>query len=204
MKRFVILVCFLCTTVVLSDTPSERYFAELQEAQSRYRASIADEIKSADKVVVYLVNFEVTDGLDPFYNDEKTISVKPYESRTEILSRKELSGKDLNNVLSLLSAQIAKPKHSGGAFCHFPIHGIRIYKGGEVLHEGTFCWVCENFTFRYPLDFDYLDTTNALKALFAKLLPIPEKELERFKRRYPNAIKPSEQNVPPKSDRAGG
>ena len=79
MRRFVILVCFLCTTVVLSETPSERYFAELQEAQSRYRASIADEIKSADKVVVYLVNFEVTDGLDPFYNDEKTISVKPYD-----------------------------------------------------------------------------------------------------------------------------
>ena len=49
---------------------------------------------------------------------------------------------------------------------HFPIHGIRIYSGEELLHEGTFCWVCGNFSFSYPQGSAWLDSNAELKATF--------------------------------------
>ena len=74
---------------------------------------------------------------------------------------------------------------------HFPIHGIRIYSGEELLHEGTFCWVCGNFSFSYPQGSAWLDS-NA--EFYERLLPIPQSELDRFHKKYPGAQPKGEQD----------
>ncbi len=33
----------------------------------------------------------------------------------------------------------------GGAFCHFPIHGVRVYAGDAIIFYSSFCWKCSNF-----------------------------------------------------------
>ena len=83
--------------------------------------------------------------------------------------------------------QFEKPAHGGGAMCHFPIHGLRIYKGEKVLYEGTFCWMCSNFSIQYPRGTAWLDTSADLKKLFTKLMPIPQTEMDRFYKKYPGA-----------------
>ena len=78
--------------------------------------------------------------------------------------------------------------------CHFPIHGIRVYTGDDLLHEGTFCWVCGNFSFSYPQGSGWLDTNVELKEIFTNLAPIPQSEMDRFYKKYPSVKPKGEQD----------
>lgn len=180
------LVCLPCGAQSDLD---EEFFRDLEKVEAKYRAGKAALIKKADRVVVYLVDFDGIsdeDGLDG--GDEKeAISIAPYGTRTKILSAKEIGEVDRRSLLDALSAAIAKPEHSGGAMCHFPIHGVRVFAGDELLHEGTFCWVCGNFSFSYPQGSGWLDTNADLKAIFSTAVPIPQSELDRFYSKYPGA-----------------
>ena len=33
----------------------------------------------------------------------------------------------------------------GGAFCHFPVYGLRFYRNDQLLFETSVCWKCSNF-----------------------------------------------------------
>lgn len=178
--------------LAFGDNPVDIYRADLEKAKAKYRVNQAAFLKDADRVVLYLVSFDgFTNGsLD---GDGDEIHIGPYNQWTKILKKRELGQIDSTKVLTALTKQIVEPEQSGGAFCHYPIHGIRIYKGDEILHEGTFCWVCCNFGFDYPNDSDWLDTTDELKALFTELLPIPKEELERFYKQYPQRKRKGEQ-----------
>ena len=189
-----ILIWMTFSMLAFGDDPVDIYRADLEKAKARYRVNQAAVLKKADRVVLYLVSFDgFTNGsLD---DDGGEIHIGPYNRWTKILKKRELEQIDSTKVLTALTKQIAEPEQSGGAFCHYPIHGIRIYKGDELLHEGTFCWVCSNFGFDYPNDSDWLDTTDELKTLFTKLLPIPQEELERFHEEYPQRKRKGEQDV---------
>ena len=167
------------------------FYAELQQIEAKYRAGKAEQLKAADRVIIYLVDFErIEDGGEVPFDDleeEQVISVVPYESRTKILKQKVLGQAERDQLLPLLAAQVAKPEHSGGAMCHFPIHGLRVFRGDEKLFEGTFCWVCSNFSFSYPSGSQWLDTSAALQAVMEKLMPVPRAELERFYKKFPGA-----------------
>ena len=106
------------------------FYAELQQIEAKYRAGKAEQLRAADRVIIYLVDFErIEDGGDDPFDDleeEEVISVVPYESRTKILKQKVLGQAGRDQLLPLLAAQVAKPEHSGGAMCHFPIHGLRV------------------------------------------------------------------------------
>jgi hypothetical protein len=179
-----------------NDLDSEFYDA-LEKAEAKYREGKAAQIRKADRVVVYLVDFDGISDEDAFgFGDEsETISIAPYDKRTKILNSKEVGDVDRKRLLEALSKKIAEPEHSGGAFCHFPIHGVRIYSGDELLHEGTFCWVCGNFGFSYPQGSGWLDTNADLKEIFTILMPIPQSELDRFHKKYPSA-KPKGESGP--------
>ncbi|MEM9235715.1 MAG: hypothetical protein AAGB14_02990, partial [Verrucomicrobiota bacterium] len=169
--------------------PDDVFYTDLKRIEAKYRISKARLIKKADRVIIYLVDFDgIKDAeIEVFGDDEDEISVAPYGGETRVLKSKEVVGEERKTLLAALGDQIAKPDHSGGAFCHYPIHGIRVYSGEEVLHEGTFCWVCSNFSFSYPQGASWLDTTPRLKEVFTSLLPIPQKELDRFHKKYPGA-----------------
>ncbi|MGJ8656344.1 MAG: hypothetical protein ACSHX6_07830 [Akkermansiaceae bacterium] len=184
----------LCLAVLglvaqLVSYAEEVSYEEREKIEAKYRVGHAELIKKADRVEVYLVSFDVFTSEDngPEGNSEKRIMVAPYDKTTEILSTKVVGGEDRKKLLVALGDQIAKPEQMGGALCHYPIHGIRVYSGDVLLHEGTFCWVCGNFSFSYQDGAGWLDTTAELNGIFTSLMPIPKKELERFYNAHPGA-----------------
>ena len=77
--------------------------------------------------------------------------------------------------------------------CHYPIHGIRFFRGDDFLFGTSICWVCDNYYVEYPDDFESATWEGGLSKEFEKFLttvmPIPEAELKRFKAAYPDAKK---------------
>ena len=199
-----LIALYACLPCIAQDDLDSKFYDALEKAEAKYRVGKAALIKKADRVVVYLVSFDGISDEDIFGDESESISIAPYGKRTEILKTRQIEADDRKMFLDVLSATIAEPEHTGGADCHFPIHGIRIYAGEELLHEGTFCWVCGNFSFSYPQGSAWLDTNAELKEIFTSLVPIPQTELDRFHKKYPSAKPKGEQSVPPKSDRAGG
>ena len=163
-----------------------RFNDKLDQIKAQYREEKATLIKKADRVVVYLIDFDGGADEQEFKEIGDYISIASCDKLTRALLSKELGTSDRKTLLNTLSKTISKPEHSGGAFCHFPVHGIRVYSGDKLLHEGTFCWICGNFSFRYPEGAEWLDTNTELKEIFAKLIPIPKSELDRFYEKYPS------------------
>jgi hypothetical protein len=95
------------------------------------------------------------------------------------------------------SLKLAEPS---GVLCHYPIHGIRVWKGEEILLQSSICWHCGNMGFDYPDGAGFITIEmRELKQICDELLPIPEKEIERFKlRRFGSSKKGSEGKPPPK------
>ncbi len=182
-----LIALFACLPCIAQQDLDSEFYDALEKIEAKYRADKAELIKEADRVVVYLVDFDGISDEDIFADDDETIAIAPYGKRTKILSTKEIGAGDRKRLLETLSNKIAEPEHTGGALCHFPIHGIRIYAGEDLLHEGTFCWVCKNFAFSYPQGSGWLDTDAELKNIFTKLIPIPQSELDRFHKKYPGA-----------------
>ena len=190
-----LITLYMCLPCIAQDDLDFEFYDALEKAEAKYRVGKAALIKKADRVVVYLVDFDGISDEDVFGggDDSETISIAPYGMRTKILSTKEIEAGDRKRLLETLSKKIVEPEHTGGAFCHFPIHGIRIYAGEDILHEGTFCWVCGNFAFSYPQGSGWLDTNSELEKIFTKLIPIPQSELDRFHKKYPSAKPKGEQ-----------
>lgn len=184
----------MCLPCIAQEDLDFEFYEALEKAEVKYRVGKAALIKKADRVVVYLVDFDGISDEDIFGDASETISIAPYGKRTKILSSKEIEEEDRKRLLETLSKKIAEPEHTGGAFCHFPIHGIRIYAGEDILHEGTFCWVCGNFAFSYPQGSGWLDTNFELEKIFTKLIPIPQSELDRFHKKHPGAKPKVEQS----------
>lgn len=184
-----LLVFGACFPPVAKGDLDSNFSDSLSQIEAKYCVGKAALIKEADRVIIYIVDFDrLADGdVSGFGDENESIAVAPYGKRAKILSTKVIETDDRKNLLEILSPAIARPEHTGGAFCHFPIHGIRIYSGDELLHEGTFCWVCGNFSFSYPQGSGWSDTNAALKAIFMKLAPIPQAELDRFRKMYPGA-----------------
>ena len=194
-----LITLYTCLQCIAQDDLDSEFYDALEKAEAKYRVGKAALIKKADRVVVYLVDFDGISDEDVFGggDDSETISIAPYGKRTKILSTKEIGAGDRKRLLETLSKKIAEPEHTGGAFCHFPIHGIRIYAGEDLLHEGTFCWVCGNFAFSYPGGAGWLDTNAQLKKIFAEIIPIPQSELDRFHKKYPGTKPNGEQDSAP-------
>ena len=167
------------------------FYKDFDKVSAKYRKGFAEAVLSADKVTIHLVKFDSGKDIE-FYPDlfddaEGKIVVSPYKSHVETISSNTLNEEDKTHFLKMFSSQVSKEKHSGGAMCHFPIHGVKIYKDDQIVYQGTFCWVCHNFGIGYPIGTSWLDTSKELKAFFTKRLPIPKEELDRFHKKWPGA-----------------
>ena len=165
------------------------FYKDFDKIAAKYRKGFAEAIISADKVSIHLVKFDsgekINSYLDLFDDTDDKIVISPYESHVDIISSKTLKEEDKARFLKMFSSQVSKNEHSGGAMCHFPIHGVKIFKDDQIIYQGTFCWVCHNFGISYPIGTDWLDTSKDLKEFFNKQLPIPKEELARFQKKYP-------------------
>jgi hypothetical protein len=147
----------------------------------KFRAEVAAKFSLADRVEVFLLDFAM--GEDIAYrpkDHEETFSIRPYDRETKILERREVPAEEIRHWCAAMAKTVTSEKPRKGAWCHYPIHGIRIYARGELLFETSLCWVCHN----YYCERDWQSLTedaSDLEKLLDDLMPIPEQEKIRFK-----------------------
>jgi hypothetical protein len=76
------------------------------------------------------------------------------------------------------------PDTGGGAMCHYPIHGLRVWKEENMLFESSFCWACGNYSFDYDdVVSKWMGLSPGLEQMMKELMPIPEAEIRRFEKK---------------------
>jgi hypothetical protein len=155
-----------------------------QELVRRYRAKLAEILKLADAVEIYRLNFMTEDGI-PEERENDFFPIKPDGKASEILARKRLSGEELDECRKATAELLKAPDTWEGAYCHYPIHGLRFLKGKEVVFETSFCWKCRSYFVTFWDDEEgsaswCLIASDSIQKFLEKQLPIPQAELDRF------------------------
>ncbi len=165
-------------------------FSESQKKQeATFRSDVAAALLHATHCEVYLLDFEMSDVIEdsPFKDypsDASYFPIRPYRRESKILKRTEVKGVELQNLLPTLAAVIGVTQNTYGAFCHNPIHGIRVYEGTLLLLETSFCYSCSNFYMTYPYSGSHwvgMRNADFEKALSA-IMPIPEPKNTKVKK----------------------
>ena len=173
-----------------SNTAEANYLRSVDDARDSYRAAIATRIRTAKSVELFLLKFDGMEATSDIDDSEERFDVEPYLKSTPILKRQRLNTDEAKQVVDVIAKQLEIRDLGGGAMCHFPVHGIRIYAEPfgehgietEPMFSSTFCWGCSNFTFSYPGSSGWLAVNDEMQQLMTKLLPIPQDERDRFNR----------------------
>jgi len=176
-----------------------KYFRAVDQARAEYRARLATNLRHADAVEIYLLDFETVRTF-PEGEGDAFFPILPYRQHSKILDRRRLVGEELAKCFSTTSDLLNAINPPGGADCHFPIHGVRFYRGNLVLFETSLCWKCSNYYVCYPDDEKGSWTgisSQTLKEFLLKQLPIPDAEKTRFDAKYgPKKATPTSSGEP--------
>ncbi|MDZ4406237.1 hypothetical protein [Prosthecobacter sp.] len=166
------------------ERAQDEFNTGLEVLHGMYRRRMAQLITSATRVEVLLLDFS--------FGEEKrakpalqVFEIKPYSKNTPVLASHFCTPKEREELLPVLSNAIGGQPHIGGAACHFPIHGLRVWIGPEIAFETSICWYCSNFIMEYGRGAAWENHTDGfrdLKTLLMRLMPIPEDEVARFKK----------------------
>jgi hypothetical protein len=162
------------------------YAEEEDQLATRYRARLADILDLADAVEIYRLDFSMAGELGEGREND-FFPIKPYSEMAEILARKRLIGEELNACRKVTAELLKMPENWGGAFCHYPIHGVRFLKGKEIVFESSFCWKCGNYYVTFPNDVEGSASwcvigSDGIQKFLEKQLTIPQSELDRFEK----------------------
>jgi hypothetical protein len=109
-----------------------------------------------------------------------TFPVRAYGSDYPVYGTATITGADARKAAELWTYT---PKSGGGAMCHEPPYGIRMYAGEKLRFESSICWACSNFYIEsfpgtYTFYGFYAESQSAkdLLALFDSKLPYPKRE----------------------------
>ena len=207
------LLVTLCATAIFASTwasaegeaekelsvAESRFYDAKSKIRSDYRRDLAAVLAKGDRIEVYLLDFETEETPSDFLFwdtrlEEDEFPIIPYGSKSKILNRSTLTNEQRGVFLPKLQEVIGvQGEIDGGAFCHFPIHGVRVHAGDAIIFQSSFCWKCSNFALSYPDGAAWIGIRGAgLFELFSKLMPIPQSELDRFNVKYgpkPNTTK---------------
>lgn len=168
-----------------------RFYDAKSKIQSDYRRDLAAVLAKGDRIEVYLLDFETEDTPSDFLFwdtrlEENEFPIIPYGGKSKILKRSTLTAEQKLKFMPKLQEVVGiQGKIDGGAFCHFPIHGVRVYAGDTIIFQSSFCWKCNNFAVSYPDRPAWVAIRGVdLFEAFSKLMPIPQSELDRFNVKY--------------------
>lgn len=180
------------------------FFDSYQKTQVDYRHNIAELLRTTDpkllSVEIFLLDFdlqETPDFISPFGGeaDAEYFSIAAYRKNARVLKKRKLNREEWLSLRDSLAQVVGTKNTEGGAFCHFPIHGIKIRLGyldregnlveGRDLLENSFCYECANFSQTYPIGGGFVGIENgeAFQKIMERLMPIPEAEIQRFKKK---------------------
>lgn len=174
----------------LSEAES-RYYEAQAVIESKYRKDLATTLATADRIEVFLLDFEMEDTPSDFFYwenrlEEEEFPILPYGSKSSILKRAILGDEELKTFVPALQKVVGVQGDPGtGALCHFPIHGVRVFSGETMLFQSSFCWKCQNFALAYPDAPAWVGISGTkLFEVFTDVMPIPQIELDRFNAKY--------------------
>ena len=172
---------------LLRLSANRKYFKALLSIRADYRARLAEIIGSANRLTVHLLDFEMTGKPEPV-EDARHFFVRPYQRYASILKTRELpENVRADGILHLQRLLRTRGEEGWSAFCHYPIHAVRVYRDDDLLFHSSFCWECTNYFVQYPDDADDSATwvglkDQALEEFFKEHMPIPQAETDRFRR----------------------
>jgi hypothetical protein len=178
-----------CQTVVEHQQASakSRFLDGTEALRLVYRQSLSKQIQSVTRGEIFLLDFQAqsekwNDLSEALFPDTKIFPIRPYAVATRILKRHNLSAHELSQVLAVLPKTIADENREG-SFCHYPIHGIRLYDGDTMLFETSICYHCRNFYVTFPDGQSNWVGLHGdqLQEVLTRIMPIPEAEAQRFK-----------------------
>ncbi|MEK7950164.1 hypothetical protein [Luteolibacter soli] len=189
-----------------------RFYEAKSKIDSDYRRDFAEALSKGETIEVYLLDFETERTPSDFLYwdtrlEEDEFPIIPYGAKSKILKRAILTDDQKRDFLPKLQKVIGvQGDVGGGAFCHMPIHGVRITAGEKIIFQSSFCWKCGNFAFTYPDRPAWIEIHGSeIAEAFNKLMPIPQSEIDRFESKYgkksPDAAKKADQSGE-KPDRA--
>jgi hypothetical protein len=165
--------------------------------QAKFRKELARSITMATSGQACLLDFEPSTppkDLDLEAQEKDWFPIVPYQVQSKILKAVDLQPEQQKKAASLMAGVLNNAVPDGGAFCHYPIHGLRFYRDKWDYYFTSFCWVCSNFFIQFPDDHMTatwlgLPPDDGLEKWLKALLPIPQGELKRFKEQYKEDLK---------------
>jgi hypothetical protein len=178
----------------LGLSANRKYFKGRRVLQADYRDRLAGMIPYANQIELYLLDFELPEKSTKI-KEEESFPILPYQKSSRILKRAKLKG-DTAKECKLHFGRLLRTREDfgGGAWCHFPIHGVRFHKDDDYLFGTSICWACSNYYIQYPDDPDDSATwvglsDEGLETFLKRQMPVPESELKRFKEQHPELAK---------------
>jgi hypothetical protein len=169
----------------------KRHYEGLETAAAVYRKDLAEAISAAMEIEVFLLDFE-TEKVDSGHYHWDTrqprdrFPIVPYGSTSRILQRKRLSQDEVKALMPSLKATVGVEKNTYGAMCHFPVHGIRIRNGADVIFQTSICYECMNFYVEYSDGGQEASWTGLsskeFQEVMMRLMPVPASQIERFEK----------------------
>jgi len=157
------------------DTPQDRMLS----------LAHTDALARFDRIELYAVSMPKPFGDEEPKREptESTFPVRPYGVYADIHAHKTIRGAACDELRT--TWQSLAFDRLGGAFCHHPVYGFRLYRDDDLLFETTVCWECQNFYVpRYDPDkrrythgwygFANDDNAKSLLKLLRSLLPHPK------------------------------
>lgn len=155
---------------------ADRAFSDARDiVEADYRKALGDALSEATEIEIYLLdpNLETPGEGKREYGWEGRLPadlfpIIPYKKTAKILSRKKLGADEVKSLLPSLRATVGVKENTGGAMCHYPAHGIRVYDGQNVVFQTSVCHQCSNFYMTYPFGGSYW--TSLSSAEFSEVL----------------------------------
>ena len=167
---------------------NRKYFKAVDRLRDEYRIQMARALEHADGASIFLLHYKPVDPRDIPKEKRKPryFSMAPYRLHTEVLNWIELRGEGIRRIREATLELLRQPK-TEGPWAHFPTHGIRLYRGEELVFETSMSLHTGNYFVRYPdnyekgswVGFGGKDPLKIEKEL-KELLPIPKELLEKF------------------------
>ena len=169
------------------DEAKRAFYEAANKQEAAYRKALGEAILNATRCEVFLLDFNIPhdkkkESFFDYPSDDDHFPIRPYSAETKILKRRVLTVDEFQRLKQSLVETVSVAESSGGALCHMPIHGLRVFDGDEMIFETSICYGCSNFYVAYPLgDAGWvgLSAKDFDKAM-ETLMPIPESERKRF------------------------
>ncbi|YCM44768.1 hypothetical protein V2O64_01890 [Verrucomicrobiaceae bacterium 227] len=185
----------------------------LDELRANFMKDLAKAILHADRAELFLLDFEIVgelpapqkkpdeemwteiekelerdldeeDEVEEMPIEKRYFPIVPYDCFSKILKSKTLDGDSLMSCREAVAEILNQGGIGGGALCHFPIHGVRLFMGEREVFQTSLCWKCGNYFLSFPDDRNDASWIGIggekMSAFCLKEMPIPQVELDRF------------------------